>query len=228
MKILASDFDNTLYINEEEIFKKNLAAIKKFIQEGNLFCIITGRSYTNIKKVLNEYQISYSYLICEDGAKIFDNVDYCIDTTMLPKEEIEKVQEIFKNNNSECLLEDGYNITNNVNDCVKVLAKYNDKNLANKIVLELQEKTNTYSYVSREHINIISNNINKEKALKKLSEIENIYHNNIYVIGDDINDYEMLKAFNGAIMKKHHQRLDELSKKEYENLFEYVEELINY
>lgn len=228
MKILASDFDNTLYIKEEEIFRKNLAAIKKFIQEGNLFCIITGRSYTSIKKVLNEYQVSYSYLICEDGAKIFDNVDYCIDTTMLSKEEIEKVQEIFKNNNSECLLEDGYNITNNINDCVKVLAKYNDKNLANKIVLELQEKTNTYSYVSREHINIISNKIDKEKALKKLSEIENIHNNNIYVIGDDINDYEMLKSFNGAIMKKHHQKLDELSKKEYENLFEYVEELINY
>ena len=45
MKILASDFDNTIYyLEDKEKNKKNVSAIKKFINQGNIFCIITGRN----------------------------------------------------------------------------------------------------------------------------------------------------------------------------------------
>ena len=53
MKVLASDFDLTLYVEDKEIVKKNIAAISKFMKYGNIFCIITGRSYSNIKVLLN-------------------------------------------------------------------------------------------------------------------------------------------------------------------------------
>ena len=115
----------------------------------------------------------------------------------------------------------------NKSDCTKVIATYKDRTLADKIVKELHEKTNTYSYVSTEHINVISNATNKEVGLKKLIELENLSSAELYVIGDDINDLEMLRTFNGAIMKKHHPLLSDLSKKEYEYLYEYLEELIN-
>lgn len=227
MKILASDFDNTLYIKDEEQLNKNILSLKEYLSKGNLFCIITGRSYTSVKELLNKYQIPYSYLICEDGTKLFNNLDYCIDTTLLNNTEVEKVQKVFSDNNTECLLEDGYNITENKSDCTKVIATYKDRNLADKIVKELHEKTNTYSYVSTEHINVISSAANKAVGLKKLIELENLSSAELYVIGDDINDFEMLKTFNGAIMKKHHPLLSNLSKKEYEYLYEYLEELIN-
>lgn len=227
MKFLASDFDNTLYIKDEEKLRKNILAIKNFINHGNLFCIITGRSYTSIKSLLTKYDISYTYLICEDGAKIFDSVDYCISTTMLPPSEIIKIKEIFKNNNVDCILEDGYNFTENINDCVKVLATYQDKELAEKIVAELENSTNVYAYRSKEHINVTSRKTNKKVALEEIKKLENISTTDIFVIGDDINDYEMLEAFSGAIMKKHHPKLSNLSKREYEYLYEYIEELIN-
>ena len=127
-----------------------------------------------------------------------------------------------------CFLEDGYNITENANDCVKVLAQYTDKNTAEKIVKELHTTTETYAYVSREHINITSNKTNKKQALKNLMEKEQLQPSEIFVIGDDINDYEMLKEFPGAVMKNHHPKLDELQKNECEKLYEYIEELINY
>ena len=57
--------------------------------------------------------------------------------------------------------------------------------------------------------------------------LENITKDNMYVIGDDINDYEMLHEFNGAIMKEHHPKLSSLQKKEYTYFYEYIEELIN-
>ena len=53
MKILASDFDNTIFFqNDEEITQKNVNAIKRFMKEGNIFCLITGRTYMDIKNEL--------------------------------------------------------------------------------------------------------------------------------------------------------------------------------
>lgn len=227
MKFLASDFDNTLYIKDGEKFTKNIMSLKDFISRGNMFCIITGRSYTSIKILLEKYNIPYTYLICEDGAKVFNSVDYCISSTMLPSQEVEKIKKVFEKNNIECFLEDGYNITENPDDCVKVLANYQDKNLANKVVDELQKTTNTYAYVSSKHINVTSRATNKKIALEELISLENISKDNMYVIGDDINDYEMLQEFNGALMKNHHPKLSSLPKKEYTYFYEYIEELIN-
>ena len=54
MKILASDFDNTIYfLDDEEKNIRNSEAIKKFISQGNIFCIITGRNYSDLKLLLN-------------------------------------------------------------------------------------------------------------------------------------------------------------------------------
>ena len=47
----------------------------------------------------------------------------------------------------------------------------------------------------------------------------------LYVIGDDINDFEMLSSFQGAVMKEHSKELDSLNKKSYATLYEFIEEL---
>ena len=47
----------------------------------------------------------------------------------------------------------------------------------------------------------------------------------LYVIGDSVNDLEMLSSFQGAIMKNHSKELDCLGKKSYDTLYEYIEEL---
>ena len=113
MKILASDFDNTIYLDDAEQTKMNIEAIKRFMSFGNIFCIITGRNYTDLKKSLIEGDVPYSYLICEDGAKIFNSVDYCLDTVLLEKDEVSKIISIIKENKWEYYLDDGYNHTDN-------------------------------------------------------------------------------------------------------------------
>ena len=66
MKVIASDFDNTLFVKDEDNMKKNIEAVDNFINEGNIFIIITGRSFTNIKKDLS---IDKSFIIygADDG-----------------------------------------------------------------------------------------------------------------------------------------------------------------
>lgn len=227
MKILASDFDDTLYIEENpEQTRKNIGAIKKFISYGNIFCIITGRNYTSIKKLLNELKVPYTYLICDDGAKIFNSVDYGIDTTYLEEEDIKIIEKILKEKEWNYYLDDGYNKTNNINDCVKVVVNCSEKDKQVEIVNKIKENIKVYVYASKYHINIVNFSVNKANALKRLLNIENLSYNNLHVIGDNSNDYEMVKNFSGAIMKKHHSLLNDLGKKEYNELSDYINDLL--
>jgi HAD superfamily hydrolase (TIGR01484 family) len=227
MKILASDFDETIYyLDNPEKNKKNIDAIKRFVSQGNIFCIITGRNYTDLKKLLIENDIPYSYLICEDGAKIFNNMDYCLETVLLNEKEIKQIIPIIEEYKWDYYLDDGYNHTNNYNDCVKIVINCSNEEEKNEIVKIIKSKVNIHIYASRTHINIIQKSVNKENALKKLFNIEKLDYNILYVVGDNYNDYEMLKRFNGAVIKKHHPMLNELGKKEYESLSDYIEELM--
>jgi len=227
MKILASDFDDTIYF-EDDVEKsiKNIKAIKEFVSFGNSFCIITGRNYSDVKLLLNEYNIPYTYLICEDGAKIFNNMDYCIDTIYMDKELIKEIINILEEYNYDYYLDDGYNETNNLNDCVKIVVNCDNRDLQKKIINQIRKKVNVHVYASRFHVNIIEASVNKASALKRLLNIENFSYNDFYVIGDNDNDYEMLKSFTGAVIKKHHSCLDNLKKKEYDELNQYIFDLL--
>ena len=227
MKILASDFDNTIYfLDDKKTTQRNIKAIRDFVKQGNIFCIITGRNYSDLKNILNEHDIPYSYLICEDGAKIFNNMDYCIETVLLERRIIERLIPILEENNCDYYLDDGYNKTNYLEDVVKIVINCTDDKEKNRIISIIKEHVNIHIYASRFHVNIINKSVNKEKALKKLINLEKLDVNLLNVIGDNDNDYEMLKEFNGGVIKKHHKILDELNKPEFDTLAEFIESII--
>ena len=225
MKVLASDFDYTLYVKDKEIVQKNIAAISKFMKYGNIFCIITGRSYSNIKVLLNEYKIPYHYLICQDGAKIFDSMDYCFSTEYLSREKIEQIIPVMEKYSFEYYLDDGYNETTNMDDCVKVVGIINDREEDAKKVVEELRDLGFYAYLGLYSINVIDSSVNKSVALEKVLVHADCHKDDLYVIGDSVNDLEMLTTFQGAIMKNHSVELDKLNKKTYDTLYEYIEEL---
>ena len=69
-KIIISDYDQTFYINDEDI-ERNKVAVSKFEEKGNLFIIVTGRSYLDFKNKVEAYNINYNYVILNHGATIF-------------------------------------------------------------------------------------------------------------------------------------------------------------
>ena len=182
--------------------------------------------YTDIKLLLNQYNIKYSYLICEDGAKIFNEFDYSIKDYLLPKEKVDTIEEIFNKYKTDFYLDDGYNITTNKNDCIKINSLIKDRETSNKILEELND-LEVYAYLSRNYINITDNSTSKEIALEYLLYYKDYHKEDLYVIGDDINDYEMIKKYNGGVMKKHHEILDSLNKKEYDSLYEFIQYVEN-
>jgi len=226
MKILASDYDNTLYVKNKKVLKKNIDSVKEFINKKNKFIIITGRSYQGIKNDLIEYDIPYDYLICNDGAKIFDKDDNILKTEVLSEEKIHICQKILDEEKIENYLEDGLKKIDNPDNCIKIVGIYKDKEDAYRIVETIKKEADVYAYLSTEHINIIESHVNKCHGLEVLLKKENLTSDKLTVIGDEINDYEMLSKFNGVTMKEHSEVLNELNLKEYDTLYEYIEELL--
>ena len=226
MKVLASDFDNTLFVEEEISFEENIKSIREFMLMGNIFIIITGRSYTDLKQMLNKYKIPYNYLFCEDGARIYNNMDLCIDEVKINHEKVENILEILENYNCGYILDDGIEETTDTKNVVKVVIPYTDKKLASKILRDITIHVEIYGYISNNYINIISHKINKYLSLKKFIKIEEIKEKDLYVIGDNINDLEMLENFNGVIMKKHSKDLNKINKKEVDSLNVFIDDLL--
>lgn len=114
-KILVSDYDQTFYLNDEDI-EKNKTAVEEFRNKGNIFIIATGRSYYDIQRDCNEYKIKYDYLIINHGASILDEKDKIIYNFPIKNEIIDEIRKdlgIYIPNMKGCLEEDSYETSDN-------------------------------------------------------------------------------------------------------------------
>ncbi|MFC6315472.1 HAD family hydrolase [Lapidilactobacillus achengensis] len=73
MKLLASDFDGTLYFYPEDphIRTRDLAAIKNFQQAGNVFGICTGRDFDSIHILTKDF-LDFDFYILDNGSVILN------------------------------------------------------------------------------------------------------------------------------------------------------------
>ena len=78
MKILASDFDNTLFFHVKGFNKGDLEAIKRFQSEGHKFGVCTGRSYEGILRPSKHIDIHYDFYILLSGTLILDEDGHTI------------------------------------------------------------------------------------------------------------------------------------------------------
>lgn len=227
--LLASDFDGTIFVENKEILNKNIKSINDFRKNKNIFVIITGRGICSIKKELIKNNIKYDYLLCNNGAMIFDNKDNILSKTYLEEENVLKTIDIIKKNNFNFMIDTGLDFINSLDVNTKqIISIYIDKKTVSsptKTLKEIDNKTNTYNYISPNWINMVNKKINKEKSLKKLLNLIN-YDGKVFTIGDAINDLDMIKEFDGGIMKIHEKELDLLPNKKYEEFNEYIKELI--
>ncbi len=68
-KIVVSDYDNTFYRNDDDIYT-NKQAVKGFMRKDNVFVLATGRSYLSIIDEIKKYHLEYQYLVLCHGAVI--------------------------------------------------------------------------------------------------------------------------------------------------------------
>ena len=180
-KILVSDYDNTFYLNDEDI-ERNKKAVQKFRKKGNLFVLATGRSYIDIKSKIDKYNIEYDYLIINHGATIIGEneevlYNFSIKDSIISdiKLDLELDNIEYLNNKPEkskdkiyfcCrMLESRLNFENE--KLTKIAVKYDDSvdvSRINKKISDKYQDVNSY-HVSKNMIEIISKDINKSYSL---------------------------------------------------------------
>lgn len=230
-KLLVSDYDQTFYLNDVDI-EVNKKAVNKFRKKGNIFVIATGRSYFDFQNKVDIYNIGYDYVIINHGATILDKnnnvfANFSIDNKI--KSSIKEDLQLDKSIKSFCCSKLESRVDFGHTDLTKINVKYNSKEEAMKINKTINDKysnfINSY-YVMENSLEIISNDINKSKAINILLKRLNISKDNIYTIGDGYSDIEMIKDFNGYCMKKSVDELKALAKKEYESVSDLINEIM--
>ncbi len=229
-KILVSDYDQTFYLNDEDI-EINKMEVEKFKKEGNIFIIATGRSFLDFKNKVNAYNINYDYVILNHGPTIIDKDDNVIFNFPIYNQVIEKIK------NDVCLeesiesfccsgLESRVDFSHN--NLTKIHVKYHNKDKAmqvNNIINNKYSKYVTSYYVTSNSIEIISNRTSKSNAIRLLTERLSIDTSNVYSIGDGYSDIEMVRDFNGYCMKNSVNELKQVAISEKGSVSELIKEL---
>jgi len=210
-KILVSDYDQTFYLNDEDI-EKNKKSVENFRKQENIFIFATGRSYFDFMNKAEQYKLKWDYLIINHGATILDKNNNIISNYTIDNDVIKNIKKDLEIENAIkyfcCNLENSRTNFND-KDLTKIYAKY-EKDKAEQINSLINKKysefVNCY-LVSGNAVEIISNKTCKSYAIEEIAQIENINQEEIFTIGDGYSDIEMIKNYNGYCMEESVQEL---------------------
>ena len=235
MKLLVTDYDGTLLINDDDL-RKNIIYLKKWQQDGNLIMISTGRSYSSIKNQVDLYKIPYDYLSCADGSIIYDKNNNILKMFEMDNEIIEPFKNFYKDLNyeeiqfsyprgySNILLSDKELL--GINVCIATV-NYT-KNIVNNFT-KMSKKYPKYHFLNYMHPNfsylcIKPFGVDKSSTVDYLCSKLDLTNDNVYIIGDSYNDFEMIKKYNGVAMENSCDEILNITKKKYSSVSEYIED----
>ncbi len=221
MKILISDFDGTFF---DDDYLNNIKKVNDFVDHGNIFIIATGRSINNLKLDILDYKIKYSYLICSDGASIYDNKHNNLFVCDIDRELINPICNLLdSDSNISFSFIENDNIASGTH-ANTIAGKFIDRNKCENLVEEINQKFPlVYAYLSNDHINIRNKKVSKYEAIKFLINNYNLKSENIYTVGDNINDIEMCRNFNSFSFEHADKNIKSVSKVIVHNFSEVID-----
>lgn len=189
--ILASDFDGTIFI-EGKISKKDIQAIRDFQATGNLFVLVTGRSFSSLFPLI-ENKIAPNAVIANNGGHIFVNNNGRLEEVFkagIPLLKAKRFLEYYLKHipNEIAIFTENKKLKNleNINEEIMALAIYSDKEITNYFQDDFDFH---YSYAV---IDVVKKGINKQRGIEIIKKYYSI-NEEIIAIGDDYNDIDFLK-----------------------------------
>lgn len=192
MKLIASDFDGTIFI-DEKIKTEDIKAIRDFQDKGNLFGIVTGRTYHSLF-VLIEGKIDPDFVIANNGSHIFvkngkemtDILKYSLD-----RRKIEKVIDFYGRKFPTRIFTDKDRAVEKIADLregeeILSLAIYSDHILENPF----QEDFSFHKSIGV--IDVINSAVSKQTGIEFIKDFYR-FDKEIIAIGDDFNDITFLE-----------------------------------
>lgn len=106
MKLVVSDLDGTLLNDDSEVSNETIETIKKLKENGIEFAIATGRSFNSANKIRKKIGLEI-YLICNNGANIYDKNGKMIKNNIIPANLIKKIIKFLTHNSIGYFAYDG-------------------------------------------------------------------------------------------------------------------------
>ncbi len=238
MKLFITDYDGTLYIDDNKI-KENNKTLKKLQKNDFKVVISTGRSYPSIKNQVNIHNIPYDYLSCADGSIIYDKDGNILESFYMNQKIIKPFQKFYENLNFEeiqfsypegysNILKDDNSKLLGINVCISTI-NYN-KEIVNEFI-KMSKDYPEYNFLNYMHPNfsylcIKPKGITKSSTIKYLMEKDNVLLKDVYVIGDSYNDYEMIKDYEGVCMDTSCKEVLDIAKKSYKSVKDYINDIL--
>lgn len=221
--IVFSDFDKTLHPDADEAeFARNLEKIREFRRKGNLFCIATGRSQASLGRAWSDYEDYLDYGIFDNGAVCLDQFGEMVFQEMIALTVVEeiarKIADKFGEDVQLVFYRDAKEWREPGNDTTKVRCWTKDlavsRAIHEKVSSEYSGEVKSFTartavmsslgwiknpeeYIS--FVDIMSVRAGKYNAVRRLCE--GYPDEKIVTVGDDTNDLEMIREFDGYAMQ---------------------------
>ncbi len=236
MSLLVSDYDGTYRTSIEDIELNNLL-IRDYIKKGNYFTLSSGRPLDSLMRQVGRYDIPYTHLGTSDGSFLFDSNGKLIKSFPISHDLIKKLNEV---DTLDLEVELQYNYSrgnsfeyNPYDDTLASVAYVTrfgiDDDEFGDIFEELREKLpeyefSSYRYREVKYYLIKPKNVSKSSIISPLHDMLKIPRSEIFTIGDNFNDYEMIQDYNGFMIGDHDD-LETVALKKYQAVHELVRDI---
>ena len=215
LKILASDYDGTLFFGEEEpnFRERDIKAIQEFQKAGNLFGICTGRPYQGITSFIPE-SIHLDFYILNSGAVVIDQKGKEILKMAIPLQTFQEMWKIYPDLPYFVMTEDKMYVRELLgdkpsNDRMRIFEKpldlagkeilgisfhVDEDEELRKILTTLQQFPTLSVFQNRNDIDCVAAGCSKSTGLKALQQHLNLNDQQVACIGDSHNDLPMLRG----------------------------------
>ena len=235
MKLLVCDFDGTYFKDEESILINN-QEVQKWRIENNLFMLSSGRSFQSLKKMCLKYNIEYDYLSCCDGSILYDKFDNIVTYYPLNKDILGKFLSLKKEAKIERIqysYPDDYYPSYQGNNLIGCNLVIQNKEITNQLL-------KNFSLIKKQYLNfdflcymhdevtffcLKNKGINKSTTVNYLKDFFNIDKKDIYTVGDNENDYPMLKLFPSYYIGEVSEKIKKVCQKGYTHVYEIFNDL---
>ncbi len=254
MKLLASDYDGTLRYGQD-VMKEDIEALREWKNGGNLFVIVTGRSYESIDAQIKKHQIPVDYVITNNGGMVFDkegkillsqylDYDVCIQILHHIKQYDLVVSYVVNDgiHRHRIVLKpdvEDHRYPNLNPDLTE--AELLDMGHFAQIVLsmpsveaslDIAKKINALyyekvvAYPNNFVVDIVPKDVSKASGMEFLSHFVEVDMKNIYTIGDGYNDIPLIGyGLNGSVMAWADGDVKIHAKKEYNSICEMIKDI---
>lgn len=214
MKLLASDFDNTLWFYDH-MKEEDVKSIHQFQKRGHLFGICTGRSKKGIIEPSLPYHIQYDFYILLSGALILNKDLEVIFEKKIPYHTVKEVAaslngidisivynhqmyKLYPSGRKDMRCIDIQSLDELDTEYIDAFSfhyereKIKEATKATKMINEKYGDIIT-AFQNNEHIDIAAKGCSKGEGIRIIQDYFHLPSEDIYGIGDSFNDLPMLR-----------------------------------